>query len=304
MIISAAIAISHEFVVVNGVRLHVSMAGRRGAPLVIFLHGFPESSLSWREYLREMSGSYFTIAPDNRGFYLSDNPAAVADYRIEKIVDDIAGLAAHYGAAKFMLVGHDWGGIAAWHFAASHPQKLAKLVVLNAPHPTIFQQAIFSDAGQRAASQYITRFRDAATESKLQAMGLENFWTMLFGAQFAARQISADDKAQTLNGWAKPGAITAMLNWYRAADYVVPAESAPLEMPLEQPLPALHIAVPTLVIWGMQDTLLLPCLLDGLSNYVPKLTLEKLADAGHGLIHEKREKIIQVMKKWLGDARI
>jgi pimeloyl-ACP methyl ester carboxylesterase len=301
---SATSAISHEFVAVNNIRLHVSTAGQRGAQLVIFLHGFPESSRSWRRYLEAMSGNYFAIAPDNRGFGESDKPASVPDYRMENIVADISGLGAHYGASKFILVGHDWGGLAAWHFAARHPKKLLGLIVLNAPHPTLFQQAIFSHAGQRAASQYVNRFRDVTFEAQVQTMGLEKFWMLLFGAQLAAGQISQDDKASALKAWSKPGALTAMLNWYRAADYVVPNVSAPLESVLESPLDPLHIAVKTMVIWGMRDTILLPCLLDGLDQYVPALTIKKIDDVGHGLIHERHEQIIAIINNWLKAVRI
>ncbi len=304
MIAAATSTISHEFVVVNNIRLHVSMAGRRDAPLVIFLHGFPESSRSWRRYLEEMSGSYFAIAPDNRGFNESDKPASVSAYRMENIVADILGLAAHYGASKFILVGHDWGGLAAWHFAARHPKKLRGLIVLNAPHPTLFQQAIFSHAGQRAASQYVNRFRNPTFEAQMQTLGLEKFWMLLFGAQLAAGQISQDDKTHALKAWAKPGALTAMLNWYRAADYVVPNATTPLESVLESPLDPVHIAVKTLVIWGMQDTLLLPCLLDGMDQYVPALTIKKIDDVGHGLIHERHEQIIALINNWFKEARI
>ena len=298
---NAGSTISHEVVTVNNIRLHVSTAGHRGAPLIMFLHGFPESALSWQTYLREMSGTYFAIAPDNRGFYRSEKPEAIDAYRMDNIVADIAGLATHYGATKFILVGHDWGGIAAWYFAARYPSRLRQLIILNAPHPTIFQHAIFTDAAQRAASQYVTRFRDTIFEAHLQSIGLAQFWMMLFGAQLAAGYISVADKDATLKAWANPGAMTAMLNWYRAAEYVVPSDTAPLltaaEAALASPVSALHIAVDTCVIWGMQDKILLPCLLDDLHRYVPKLHLLKIEDTGHGVIHERRDMVLSMIKK-------
>lgn len=305
--------IHHDYVQGSQVRLHVARAGNKngdsptksmvGNPrkLIIFLHGFPESWVSWRPYLHALSDEYLVVAPDNRGFNESSQPASPADYQMPLIVADIHALAIYYGATEatpFTLVGHDWGGMAAWHFAARYPKLLKSLVTLNAPHPDIFERAIYTDPAQHAASQYINRLRDPGCEARLQAIGLETFWMSLFAPHLARGSISITDKENQLRAWSQPGAITAMLNWYRASTHGVPDEITPAAT-VAEPGPALKILVPTLVVWGMQDPLLLPCLLDGLDQYVPQLTIERISDAGHGLIHEQPEQIIKLLRAWI-----
>ena len=291
--------IRHRHIDVGDARLHLAEAG--AGELVICLHGFPESWMSWRPQLESLGRDCLVVAPDNRGFNESSKPSRVEDYDMAHVTEDIRMIAAEYGVPgdgrKFTLAGHDWGGIAAYHFAARYPSMLSGLVILNAPHPSIFQQQIFDNPAQRANSQYISRLRDRKMESRVEAMGIDAFWTQFFGGHFARGAISVADRAAWLNAWRRPGRLTAMLNWYRASDIVVPAvgadndktssPAAPSEPPLSAtPVKRMEIDVPTMVIWGMQDTVLLPSLLDDLAAFVPELTIKKLADAGHGLLHE------------------
>jgi pimeloyl-ACP methyl ester carboxylesterase len=289
-----------SFVQLNDVRLNVAHMGAQHQECMIFLHGFPESHLSWTPYLTAFSASHHVAAPDNRGFGESDKPANVGDYDIQKMVADVCALIAHFSSTPITLVGHDWGGIAAWHVAAQHPELLKRLVILNAPHPTIFHQTLINNQAQRAASQYINRLRDTCCEARIYAMGLEAFWMSLFGAHLANGAITHAHKAKQLASWHEPGALTAMLNWYRASTYTVPIDGETLT---DEVAPLAKIDVPTLVIWGMKDPMLLPCQLTGLSSYVSSLTVKPLTDAGHGLIHESPKEIIGLMRQFMGLAK-
>jgi pimeloyl-ACP methyl ester carboxylesterase len=288
-----------SLVQVNDVRLNVAQAGEENQDCIIFLHGFPESHLSWTPYLTAFSATHHVVAPDNRGFGDSDKPANVGDYDIQKMVADVCALIAHFSSTPITLVGHDWGGIVAWHVAALYPELLKRLVILNAPHPTIFRQTLINDEAQRAASQYINRLRDSGCEARIQAMGCETFWMSLFGAHLASGAISPAHKAKQVAAWGAPGALTAMLNWYRASSYFVPTD---VEKLTNDVAPLANISVPTMVIWGMKDPMLLPCQLTGLSDYASSLTVRTLAEGGHGLIHESPEEIIGFMRAFMATA--
>ncbi|NJR71787.1 MAG: alpha/beta hydrolase [Gammaproteobacteria bacterium] len=258
-------------------------------------------------YLRAFSQSHLAVAPDNRGFGESAKPPHTADYDIQHLIADVVSLAAHFSAKPITLVGHDWGGIVAWHVAARFPQLVKRLVILNAPHPTLFRQTLLHNAAQRAASQYIMRLRDHHCEARIQALGLETFWMSIFATHLASHAISLAHKQQQLDTWRADGALTAMLNWYRASPYVVPTSEADVESQAEphqqmttNALP--KIALPTLVIWGLQDPMLLPCQLEGLADYASPLTIKTLATAGHGLLHEMPLDIIRLIQDFIDDT--
>lgn len=256
--------------------------------------------------LQDFGRDHLAVAVDNRGFGESDKPLEVNAYSMEQIVADIRAIAAHYRAESFTLVGHDWGGIAAWHFAARYPYLLDRLIVLNAPHPVLFQRKLLSDAAQRSASQYFHRLRDPGAEERLNAAGLSQFWMSLFGDHLKRGLMSEEDRDSYLSTWSQPGALTAMLNWYRASPIIVADETAPIKsIPLsingsdDGSNDATIVRVQTLVIWGMQDRLLLPCLLDDLAYFAPMHTIKRIENAGHGLAHEVPATIIASIREWI-----
>ena len=279
----------------TGVDLDVAISGDPKNPPVILLHGFPESHRTWRHIAPDLARDHYVVAPDQRGFARSSKPEGVASYAPDKTVADLLALADHLGIDRFTLVGHDWGGAIAWMAALQHPDRIARLVIVNAPHPLVFQPTIFDDPEQRKASQYIRRFRDTTIDQGLVGARLEKFLGSTF-AQHVTRAIAGEDKAAYLDEWSQPGAMTAMLNWYRASAIVVPAmdETPPRPAFLDAPFPPMRM--PVLVIWGMRDTALLPCQLD-LDAYVPDLTIEKV-DAGHFVPWEKPEAVIAAMRRW------
>ena len=264
----------------TGVTLNVATAGDPAAPAIILLHGFPESHRTWRHQIAPLAATHFVIVPDQRGFAGSDKPEGVEQYTPDKPVADLLALADHFGKQHFVLAGHDWGGAIAWMAAINHPDRVERLIIANAPHPLVFQRSLFDDPAQRAASQYITAFRNPAIETHVASIGIEAFFDRSFKTH-ADLALMAEERQIYIDQWSQPGTLTAMLNWYRASRIIVPGmdETPPRPAMLDAPFPPL--AMPALVIWGMKDTALLPCQTEGLETLVPRLTLVKVAEAGH-----------------------
>jgi len=281
----------------TGVELDVATAGDSAAPAIVLLHGFPESHRTWRHQIPELAKTHFVIAPDQRGFARSSKPEGAENYTPDKTVGDLIALADHFGKDRFVLVGHDWGGAIAWMAALQHPNRVERLIIVNAPHPFVFQKSLFDDMEQRAASQYIRLFRNPGLEAQLEAMGLGTFFDTTF-ARHADPALLAPERDAYLDEWSQPGAMTAMLNWYRASAIVVPGMDETPERPafLDGPFPSLQM--PVLVIWGMGDTALLPVQLEGLGQLVPDLKVVKV-DAGHFVPWENPAAVNATIRDWL-----
>lgn len=281
----------------TGVELDVAIAGDPANPPIFLLHGFPESHRTWRHQIPELAKDHYVVAPDQRGFARSSKPEGVDSYGPGKATGDLLALADHLGVDRFTLVGHDWGGAIAWMAALQNPQRIERLIIVNAPHPKVFQKSLFDDPAQRKASQYITRFRDTTIDQGLIGAGLERFFASTF-AQHIVGGIAGEDKAAYMDEWGQPGAMTAMLNWYRASAIVVPAPGEDAERPawLDAPFPP--IVQPTLVIWGMKDFALLPVQLE-LDELVPDLTIVRVEDGGHFVPWEKPEAVTTAIRDWL-----
>ena len=285
----------------TGVTLNVGLAGPPQAPPVILLHGFPESHRTWRGLAPLLEDEFRLVMPDQRGFAGSDRPAEVDQYRADLLVDDIFALAEALGIERFALVGHDWGGAISWPAALRQDPRLTRLAIINAPHPAVFQKSVIEDEAQRAASQYINAFRSPGFEKAVEAMGFESFFEKGFCGHVDLTIISAEERAQYIAEWSQPGALTAMLNWYRASMLIVPPPGA--EVPIPDWVLGLFpkVRVPTLVIWGMKDKALLPIQLDGLEALVDDLRIERIPDAGHFVPWEKPEAVAAALKPFLGE---
>lgn len=281
----------------TGITLNVVEAGLADAPPVIFLHGFPESHRTWRALVPLLGESLRMIMPDQRGFGASDKPQDVADYATDLLVADVFALADALGVHEFALVGHDWGGAIAWAAAIGANPRVTRLAIVNSPHPLVFQKSVIANAEQRAASQYIRAFRDPGMEAALTAMGLETFFDKTFARHIDMTKVSAEERRRYLDDWGQPGALTAMLNWYRASKLVVPPPDAEVPLP-DLSIPAIRI--PTLVIWGMADKALLPVQLDGLDKLVDCLRIERLPGAGHFAPWEAPEDVAAALGPFLG----
>ena len=280
----------------TGVTLSVAVAGARGASPVILLHGFPESHRTWRAMIPDLARDHFVLAPDQRGFAGSSKPEGVENYTPDKPVGDLIALADHYGIDRFTLVGHDWGGAIAWMAALQRPERVARLVILNAPHPLVFQKSVIDDPAQRAASQYIRVLRDPGFEAQVAAMGFDAFFDKMLAAHVDMAKLG-DERETYIAQWSAPGALTPMLNWYRASAVEVPAVGEDAARPafLDAPFPP--VRVPTLVIWGTRDAALLPVQLDGLDALVPDLRVVRV-DAGHFVPWEAPDAVIAALRAW------
>jgi pimeloyl-ACP methyl ester carboxylesterase len=283
----------------TGVTLNVALAGNQERPAVILLHGFPESHRTWREVAPRLADRFFLVMPDQRGFAGSDLPQDVDAYRTDTLIDDIFALADALSLEGFSLVGHDWGGAIAWAAAMRGDPRLTRLAIVNAPHPVIFQKSLIESADQRAASQYITAFRAPAFEKLVEAQGYEWFFEKTFGGHVGLAKITEAEKQQYLAEWSQPGAFNAMLNWYRGSKLVVPPPGVTVPLPdwLLRAFP--RIELPTLLVWGMKDTALLPLQLDGLDRLVEDLTIVRLPDAGHFAPWEAGEQVAAALQPFL-----
>lgn len=284
----------------TGVELDVTLGGPRDAEALIFLHGFPESHRTWRHQLADLSDAYFVVAPDQRGFAGSSKPPKVSDYEPAHPVADLIALADALEIDRFTLVGHDWGGAIAWLAALKHPDRIGRLIIVNAPHPFIFQRSLIEDRDQRAASQYIRAFRDPGFEAKVDAMGIETFFDVSFARHAAAGAIGQEERDTYLDQWRTPGTFTAMLNWYRAAAVIVPETDEHVARPafLDAPFPSL--TMPVMVVWGMNDVALLLVQLDGLAEYVDDLRVVEV-EAGHFVTWEAPEAVTGAIRAFLKD---
>jgi pimeloyl-ACP methyl ester carboxylesterase len=289
----AAPPISHRYADVNGVRLHYARAGR--GPLMVFLHGFPEFWYEWKDQLAEFGRDHTAVAPDMRGYNLSSKPAELSAYEMPALVEDVRALAAEElkaaGGSRFTLVAHDWGGVVAWVFAAMHPEIVDKLVIINAPHPTVFARELRENEAQQKASAYMLMFRSPEAEANLSADSYAALKRAVLGAS-----VTPEDTAAYVDAWSQPGALTGGLNYYRAARIGPPNASDDTPAPAPQPL---MVKVPTLVIWGEKDTALLTGNLTGLDAYVPQLTVRRIPDATHWVVREKPAEVNRLIRAFL-----
>lgn len=281
--------------------LNVALAGERRSPAIVFLHGFPESHRTWRALAPQLQKRFYLIMPDQLGFAGSDRPQDEKAYETDKLVTDVFELADALGLETFALVGHDWGGAIAWTAALKRPERLTRLAIINAPHPWIFQKSLIEDAEQRAASQYITAFRTPGFEDAVEAMGYKAFFRKTFSKHVDPAAISETEQQQYLADWSQPGGLTAMLNWYRGSKLVVPPPGITVPLPgwLLKAFP--KIEVPTLVVWGMKDSALLPLQLDGLEELVDDLRIVRLPDAGHFAPWEAADEVAAALEPFLAE---
>ena len=283
----------------TGVTLNVAIAGDPASPPVILLHGFPESHRTWREIAPRLEDRFRLFMPDQRGFGASDRPQEIEEYKTELLVDDVFALADALGAEKFALVGHDWGGAIAWPAALRGDPRLTHLAVINAPHPVIFQKSLIENEDQRAASQYINAFKAPGFEKIVERQGFDWFFDKTFSGHVDIRRIPEAEKQQYLAEWSQPGAFNAMLNWYRGGRMIVPPPGITIPLPdwVLKAFPT--VKVPTLVVWGLKDTALLPVQLEGLDKLVADLTIVRLPDAGHFAPWEAPDEVARALGAFL-----
>lgn len=287
----------HRWCQGDGVRLHCTATG--DGPLMVFVHGFPEFWYAWRKHLVAFGSDHRAVAYDQRGYNLSGKPEGVENYRSGHLVADLAAVIRDFGHERAIVVGHDWGGVVAWAFAIAHPEMVEKLIIGNAPHPGVFARLLASDPDQQRASGYIAKYQGSDAEAYLSNNDFAVLRETVIGPGAAAGYFEVEDAAAYMSAWRQPGALTAMLNFYRAMQIKPPHKDGTLAQVPEIAAASVSVAAPTLVMWGMKDRYLLPQNLDGLEAFVPDLTVHRIADATHWLFHECPDETIRVMREFL-----
>ena len=282
----------------NGIRLHYAEAG--AGPTILFVHGFPEFWYAWREMLERFGPDHRAVAPDMRGYYLSSKPPDVRDYRPRLLVEDLRLLLEHLQSRRCVMVAHDWGGAVAWNFAATHPELLSHLVIVNAPHPVTFARELQHSPSQRRASAYMNLFRSAKAERVLAENGFARLQRMTLDAWAAnGGRATGEDREAYRASWSQPGALTGALNYYRASPLHPPEDGSRV---LQPDPAAFRVRVPTLVIWGERDEALLPGILDGLDQLVDSLQVARIARGSHWVVHEEPDRVETLIRGFISAA--
>jgi len=283
----------------DGIALNVVVAGPEDAPPAVLLHGFPESHRTWLAVAERLKDRVRLIMPDLRGYGDSDRPQEIAAYGTERLIQDIFDIADGVGAEQFALVGHDWGGAIAWAAAIRGDPRIARLGIVNSPHPSIFQCSLIEHREQRAASQYIRAFRDPNMEAGIAAMGYDAFFDKSFSRHVYMARITPEQRGQYIADWSRPGAMTAMLNWYRASHIAVPTMDEAGEMPnwVTRGLP--KIRVPVRIVWGLEDKALLPVQLENIGEVGDDVEVVPLKDVGHFAPWEAPDAVAEALGPFL-----
>ena len=291
--------IRHGFAEANELKLHYAASGPNDSHLVLFLHGFPEFWYAWRHQLTALGDKYLCVAPDLPGYNLSSKPPEVARYRTKRLIEDVVAFSKNFSRGKkFTLVAHDWGGALAWAFAIKHPDLIDRLVIINAVHPGAFQREMAKNPAQAAASQYNHDLRADGAEARYAANDFALVWRSL-AKTAEAGHLSATDRAAFVKAWSEPGALTGMFNWYRAMRLEPPKDVSAATTPDLYSDDALMVRVPTSVIWGMQDTSLLPGCVEGLERWVPDCDVRRVPDGSHWIVYEKPQLINESLRDWI-----
>lgn len=264
----------------NGpISLHAVCAGPKDGPVVVLLHGFPEFWYCWRKQIPLLAEAGFrVIAPDQRGYNLSSKPRAVRDYALPHLTSDVIAIADQLGREKIFLAGHDWGAAVAWNTAIHFPDRIAKLAILNVPHPAVMRRLVWRPA-QLRKSWYMSFFQIPVVPEAL--FSANNFRLGIDSLRDSSRPgtFSAEDIEQYRQAWSQPGAVRGMIHWYRALFRHPPR------------LLRRKVSVSTLILWGARDRFLLPQLAAESVSQCENAQLTYFDEATHWLPHEEPEEV-------------
>lgn len=292
-----------RIVATNGIDLHVVTAGPDDGPVMVMLHGFPEYWTAWAQVARRFADRWRLILPDQRGFGRSAAPQGVAAYDTKHMVADLAALLdALAPGRKIVLCGHDWGASVAYAFAMRHADRVDRLIIANGVHPVCFQKALLAGGAQTDASQYMNILRAEGIEQRLSENGFARLLSM-FEKFSAAPWLDEATRRAYRAAWSGEGRLSAMLNWYRASPMAVPESGTPAKpLPIRDEMREKYrITMPHLLLWGMQDTALLPEARADLAAFCDDLTVQEFDDASHWILHEKPDDVAAAMKGFLGE---
>jgi pimeloyl-ACP methyl ester carboxylesterase len=281
--------IEHTFLQANGIRLHVALSGPREGLPVLLLHGFPEMWMGWRKQIPALAGAgYRVIAPDQRGYNLSDKPRGIAAYKVGALAADITGLMDTLGYEQAAIVGHDWGAYVAWWLAMTQPQRVRKLGILNVPHPAVVIPQALRHPTQFVRSLYALFFQlPRVPEALLSRKGYRPMAEMLVRTSRPGA-FSETDLQGYMRAWSQPNALTSMLNWYRANFRRLP------DLP-----PYVRVTMPALMLWGVQDVALGRYLAQPSTNLCNQGRLVFFEQATHWVQHEEADRVNALLIEFL-----
>lgn len=283
----------------HGITLSCRAAGQRGRPLMLFLHGFPEGAFVWDALMQHFAqpehGGFRCVAPNLRGFEKSSAPAEVAAYKPALMLQDIMTLAAQEGVAGRIdtLVAHDWGGAFAWGAANAFAERIKRLVIINSPHPATFARELKDNPAQQQASAYMHFLARPDAEALLAADDYRRLWPFFTNMQAGTGGhgwLTESVRQQYRTVWDQ--GLTGGCNLYRVTPLKPPLPGQSGDAIPVPPPERVRVDLPTLVLWAMEDTALLPGLLEGLEAYVPRLTLHRMPGATHWVVHEQPEAVV------------
>ena len=274
--------------------------GDPSLPPLLMLHGFPEYSGAWEELARELQDQFYCVAPDQRGYGQSYCPEGVENYRTGVLAADMAELVKQLGA-PVTVMGHDWGASTAYGLAMFFPELVSRLIIANGVHPSPFQKAMASGGAQSEASQYINALRREGSEDYLAKDDFSKL-LQLFSAKMDLGWLTGDKLQDYKREWGREGRLKAMINWYRASPLLVADPGVPVELPAMD-TSRLHVTCPHLLIWGMDDTALLPVSREGLEVFVSDLEVHEIEGADHWVLHQKSKEVAGVVRGWVNKAR-
>lgn len=276
-----------QFIKVNGLNFHIKTAGDEAGELVVLLHGFPEFWYGWRYQIDALTDAgYRVIVPDQRGYNKSDKPEGVDEYHIDKLIDDVAEIIDHYNKNRAIVIGHDWGGAVGWHLASTRPALVEKFIAINIPHPAVMTEVMKRHPVQMFRSLYMLFFQVPGVPEKF--LSFHHFKMMKRALKQTSNKhtFSAADLDEYENAWAEKGALTAMLNWYRAA----PAGLKSLKK---------NVGVPVKIIWGTGDRFLSKTLAKASFKLSEDGEIAWIEDATHWVNHEQPDMVNRHILRFL-----
>lgn len=283
----------HMYIETNGIRLHAAAEGPEDGQLVVLLHGFPEFWYGWIHQIGPLAKKgYRVVAPDLRGYNLSEKPEGIEQYTLDKLKDDVAGVIRHFGRERAIVVGHDWGGAVAWHLAATEPDLVELLIAVNIPHPKAMPRVMAKNPLQWLKSSYMAFFQIPELPEK--ALAADYFKTMVGSLVSTSRPgtFSEEELERYKEAWAQPGALTGMLNWYRA-----------LRQGSMHQTPDRKITVPVRLIWGIGDQFLSPMLAKESMNFCEDGELVFVGEATHWVHHEQAHILNMLIDRFINEEK-
>lgn len=269
------------FINTNSIKLHTIMAGPQSGSPVILLHGFPET---WRCWIRQLpalaAAGCRVIVPDQRGYNLSDKPKGIENYRMEELTRDILGLIDALEYEKVNLVGHDFGALVAWMLATKHPERLHRLGIVNVPHPAVMWRFLRRDFEQMRRSLYALFFQLPWLPEMVMSVGNWRGASLSLRRSGKPHAFTDEDIEKYTEAWSQPGAMTAMLNWYRAAARYRPEITN-----------GMRVSIRTLILWGVQDFALSRRMARPSLDYCDDGSLVFFPDATHWVQHEEADEM-------------